>query len=496
MLAQKLILSYSSKIIIQLIQVCVTIVVARVAGPSTLGTIAFALAFVNVFAFVSDLGVPTGYIKNINDGQDEAVCNGTFLCIQIILVALFFCTVFAWFGYHQFSGSTFEGREQEIVVILLAFSVTIQRFFQSIKTVFMAQVHQSKVDIPEIVYSFVFQLFRLTVVLLGYKAIAIAASNLVATVIMIPLYYYLIRQYPIGAFDKKMALVFFKTSVPMILILISQSILTNSDKIILQYYTSSEQVGYYTAGFRVGGFVQLIAVSIGAIFFPLFSKAIFNNQTELLNQYIYKFEKFMFSFVFPVVIIAVIYSENIVHILLGAQYSQTVAILSIITVALYIQTVFQPYGNVVLAKGWFYHSAFVHLFQVIFFVAMAFWFVNPEWLGLGGKGLAVVLLMTYLFNGIVFVYLSKKSLPALKILPAIKLMIYGLVVAGLFSHLKIHIGSNLIVNIGFGMSFFLFYWGCGWILGLIRMESWAMVLNFVKLNKMKQYISGEFRNKS
>ena len=51
MLAQKLILSYFSKIILQFVQIAVSIVIARIAGPTVFGTIAFGLAYVSMFQF-------------------------------------------------------------------------------------------------------------------------------------------------------------------------------------------------------------------------------------------------------------------------------------------------------------------------------------------------------------------------------------------------------------------------------------------------------------
>ena len=70
MLAQKLILSYSSKIVVQIIQIIASIVVARIAGPTVLGTVTFGLSYVTIFTFIADLGFGTAYIKSLfNDGQ-------------------------------------------------------------------------------------------------------------------------------------------------------------------------------------------------------------------------------------------------------------------------------------------------------------------------------------------------------------------------------------------------------------------------------------------
>ena len=85
MLAQKLVLSYASKIAVQFIQMAAMFVVARIVGPNVLGTVAFGLAFVSMFLFVSDLGLSSAHMKLISEGQDEAKCIGTFGRLKIIL---------------------------------------------------------------------------------------------------------------------------------------------------------------------------------------------------------------------------------------------------------------------------------------------------------------------------------------------------------------------------------------------------------------------------
>ena len=70
MLAQKLILSYSSKIVVQFFSIAASIVVARIAGPTVLGTVAFGLAYVSMFSFIADLGIGTAHIKLVSEGEE------------------------------------------------------------------------------------------------------------------------------------------------------------------------------------------------------------------------------------------------------------------------------------------------------------------------------------------------------------------------------------------------------------------------------------------
>ena len=82
MLAQKLILNYYTKIIAQFSQIVASIVVARIAGPSVLGTVAFGYAYAAMFNFVSALGLGSSHIKLVSEGKDLGKCISTFSLLK------------------------------------------------------------------------------------------------------------------------------------------------------------------------------------------------------------------------------------------------------------------------------------------------------------------------------------------------------------------------------------------------------------------------------
>jgi len=129
MLAQKLILSYSSRIVIKFIQLAVGLIVARIVGPSVIGTVAFGLAYVSIFLFLTDLGMPTAHIKLITEGKNEGDCIRTFSVIKTGLILLFTLVVLSAFGVQKFIlQKNFESEIHEIVIkdnIWVGFSTLI-----------------------------------------------------------------------------------------------------------------------------------------------------------------------------------------------------------------------------------------------------------------------------------------------------------------------------------------------------------------------------------
>jgi len=271
--------------------------------------------------------------------------------------------------------------------------------------------------------------------------------------------------------------------------------LANADKVMLQYFSDSRNVGYYTAGFRIGGFIQLISGVVGLLFFPLFTKAIKENNIVFINDKINKFERFMFAFIFPVTVLVAIYSDIIVKIILGTEYLSTIPILGTITISMFFLTLFQPYGNLLLAKGKFFLSAMIFLFKFFFFLTLAFIIVNPGLLNRGGFGMAIAVFITQVLTGGAFLFFAKKSESSLKVFKSIKLVIFSVAFSLIAYYCYSLLSDNLLPKLAFGFMYFIFFWGLGYYLKMIEKNDWKMVLNIIDFDKMKNYIRKEISNK-
>jgi O-antigen/teichoic acid export membrane protein len=494
MLAQKIALSYGSRIIVQMFQVAVTILVARVAGPSVLGTLAYGLAFCSMFKMIAELGIGTSHMKLISEGRDPGKCIGTYVRIKTSLIGIYFVVVWLVFLCQKYIFNyKFESRTFEYIVIMSIFIATSEQFMQIPKVTFAANTEQAKQDVPDLINQVLYHILRVVVVLLGYRAVALAFSNLITDLIGLGLLFWLFRKYPIGKYDKQLAKLYFSMSIPIVIMLIAQSLVYQSDVVLLQFLTNSEQVGYYTAGFRIGGYVKMIGQSVGILFFPIFSKAISENNLHLINEKIGKFESFSVSFIFPLVLVTSIGSDFIVKVLLGKKYLLSIPILSIINLTMFIYVLFIPYGNILSGKGLFKLLAKIYAAQLFCFIGIAYVLVAPKMLNLGSKGIAYSLLLANLILGTMFFYYAKSKYRELKLLPSCKKIIYGCA-AGLAGYLcYAHYLHSQIGKFAFLVLFVILYWGIAFLFSIIGKDDWEMVFDVLNLKKMNRYIRDELK---
>jgi O-antigen/teichoic acid export membrane protein len=357
---QKLILSVVSRVVVQLLQIIVGIVVARIVGPSVLGTVAFGLAYVSMFVFLADLGTSTAHIKLINEKENEGDSITTFSNIKYSLTIFFSLVVIVTiFVQKNFFNYKFESSIHEIVVLISLLSVIIGEFYKIPQSTFIAHVEQAKQDLPNLMTSILFQVLKLIVVLLGFKAISISVSQLVATILVAPFYFYLFKNYPRGKFDKRLAKKYLTISLPVIVIIAAQTIIYWSDKVMLQYLTNSAELGYYVTAFSFTNFIRLIENSAGTIFFPLFSKNLIDNEFDIINNRLSKYERFIFIYIFPLIALGAISSDLIISLLLGKAFLPAIPVLSVIIIAVFIPLINLPFGNILLGRDLFTLSAII-----------------------------------------------------------------------------------------------------------------------------------------
>ena len=497
MLKQKLILSYSTKIGLQILQIVASLVVARVAGPTVLGTVAFGTAYVSFLVFIADLGISTAHIKLLSEGQDEQKCNSTFAALKLGTTFLFILGVLSFYAVQKYLfNKEFESEVHEYVIFISLITVTIGQLTYIPKTTFMAKTEQAKVDIPDLLAGFLQHPLRIIVVLLGYGAIALAFSNLAAVFVTVPIYIYLTRNFSFRHFDKKLAMQYFRISLPALLIGMSTSMIQQVDKVLLQFFTSSEQVGYYTAGFKVGGFILLIGKSVGLLFFPLFSKAVAEGNRQYIREKVYKFERFSFLFLFPGVLLLAIFSRPIILLLLGEQYIPSITIMQVVTIALFINVLNMPYGSVIEGLGKFKLSAILNTLNLLFFAAMIVVFLHPQLFNMEAEGVAYAVLMASIFLGLIYRYYAKKNFPGLSHQLTVKFALFGLVIFfGFFTLFEYMFHDDLLMQAGFVVLYFVVTYTILSLLGWLKKSDWDDLLSIVDVKSMKNYITQEIKKR-
>lgn len=393
MLKQKFVVHFGSNFIITILTMMAGLVVARVAGPQVVGVISYGTSYVGIWLFITGL-FGSGHIKLISEGQDIGHCMRAYSRLFLGSLSVYFIVVCGFFLIQKYVLRIgFESRTQEIVVILSLFIAVFNKFYEYASTTFTATMEQAKANLPEFSKSIILQVGRIVLVLLGFKAIGLTSWNAFITFLFLPIIFKLLRKYPRTAWNRLLFNKYIAFAVPILLIVVINSIVQYSDKLLLAHYTSTTELGYYSAANSFGGLIMLASSSIGNIFFPLFSSLLANKDWSTVRQKIMHYQELLTLFVFPLVCVLTMISRPLLTTVLGAKYGPSVEPFMIISLATYILIVGMPYGNIITGAGRFYLFAGINLIKLVVFLLAITLFVSPRFLGLGAVGVALNLLV-------------------------------------------------------------------------------------------------------
>lgn len=496
MLTQKLVLGYFSQLIIRLIMLGAGVVVARIAGPTVIGIVAFGMSFVSIFSFIAEPGIGNAHIKLVSQGRNIGDCIKTFGVLKTILIVIFTVVVFLYLliGRLIFNFHLGESQYYYVILIWLVTTVITQFLYIPIDT-FMALTQQAKQDIPNLIQTIVTQTLRILVVTLCASAVALSLANLIGTIIVIPLYFYLFRKYPIGKFNKVLAKDYIRLTKLFFMLFLTYTFINYFDKVLLQKFCGSEEVGYYTAGFSIGVVIQTIGFSAGLLFFPTFSSAIAKKDYDYINRTIDKFERFAYLFIMPVVFFLMFYSKVVIEFLLGNKFLASANVLFIILIGGFFSIINQHYRNLLEGAGFIKEVAFLNLLSLLFFISLNYICVSPQFLNLKAAGSALAWATNSFFCGIMYRSCVGRYVREIRGWRNMPLCFYGLInfITFYCTSKLLNIDTNFIAAIIFSIGYFLLTYFTLYISGLFRKEDVLAVLKLFNIKAIKEYVREEIR---
>jgi len=410
MLKQKFIVQYGSLAITQIVGMVAGIIVARLAGPGVMGIVAYGTSYVSLLGFINGI-FGTAHIKLVSEGREHSECMAVYTRLQIICALIYFIAVLALFLIQKYViHYPFESREMEWIIIIALLTHTFELYGQYASVVFTANLQQVKANLPFFFKTIISHIGRILIVIFFVKNLALKLYSwqLILAILFIPIIYKLLKEYPIGKYDNKVAKKYFKYGRAIFFMSVIDSVINYSDKLMLAHFTNTTQLGYYSAANSIGGLILILAGSAGSIFFPLFSGYISKGDWKSVNTKIYQYHEFIILFIFPLICLLAISGGPIMLLILGKKYKPSIIPFQILIFASYISVVGMPYGNIITGMGKFNLAVVINIIRLGTFLISLFIFIAPNMLNLGAVGLAANQLVLNLTRNGLYLFFAKK----------------------------------------------------------------------------------------
>lgn len=317
---------FAEKIFRTLIAFFVGIYVARYLGPGKFGLLNYAISFAGLFTSFANLGMDSIVVRELvksPDRKDEIL--GTVFRLRLIgaFVAIALVSLTA-FLINEPSFNLF--------LIVIISSATI---FQSITVI--EQFFQSKVQAKYNVIAqsgsfFISSIIKILLVFFNQPLIYFAIAQTLEILFLAIGYYFVYTKkgyaFSQWKFVKETAKNLIRDSWPLVLSGVVIAIYMKIDQVMIKYYMSVKDVGYYAVAVKLCEAWYFVPMAISTSVFPAIVNAKQTNEKLYLSR-LQKLYDFLAAIALAIAIPVTLLSDFIINLLYGQAYQPAASVLTI-----------------------------------------------------------------------------------------------------------------------------------------------------------------------
>lgn len=311
----------------KLITFILVVILARYLGVEEYGIYALALSFVGLFGHIFDGGLNLLLMREMSRENIDRpqllghVFIGKMFLGFVVLIAIILLAIA--FDYPK---------TILLSIVIYSVSMLFLSFSNTFRSVFIA-LGRTEFEGFLLVLNRLLLLGGVTIsVILSIKIPEIMIAHIVAVVIVIILGTYLCKKFffaPLWNIDYQSIKKLFKEATPFAIGAVMGEIFFNIDNVMLSKMAGMESVGYYNAAYKLSFAGMLFANTLTLVAYPYFSRKWPTDKDNIFK---------MFDSIFKVLIIvsiafslsASILSENIIALVFGEQYRESVMLFNIL----------------------------------------------------------------------------------------------------------------------------------------------------------------------
>jgi len=360
--------------------------ITRYLGKEGFGDYSTVLAFFAFFSAMADLGLYSISTREISrPGSNEKSILGNVFAIRIAisLFVLLFSPFFIFFFPYP--------KSVKIGVVIAAAAYFFASAYSVLIGLFQKRLAMDKVAIGE----FMGKIAQLLVVILAVKGdfgfLVIVSSLLLNMVTAFVIIYLFSKKYLSFSlcFDWLAWKKFLKESYPVGISAIIVFTYFKLDTILLSIFKTSSDVGIYNAAYKVVENVAFFPAMFVGLIMPIMSRYIFSEPNKFKKVADKTFKVFLI-FTVPLFISSIFFARNIISLIGGAGYEDSVLVLKILAFAMTFIFFGNFFTNVIIAGGQQKKLITILLFCAIFNITLNL-FLIPK---LSYKGAAITSSLT------------------------------------------------------------------------------------------------------
>jgi PST family polysaccharide transporter len=244
-----------------------TVVLARLLGPSEFGLFAIAFLVITLFDYIRDLGVAAALVQRTEDWSAIVATGLTLSCISGLLIG----------GVAALAAPIAALAFNEPDVVPLVRTLAIALVISALGVLPLAKLrrdldYRSRL-VPEVSGTMIKTLLAIGLAIAGYGVWSLVWAQLAASIVTTVGYWIVVRPPVRFGFDRRIAAGLVRFGLPVTAVSFMAFAVANTDRAAIGRVLGDVQLGYYTVAYRLPELLVLsICVVVGDVLFSTLSR--------------------------------------------------------------------------------------------------------------------------------------------------------------------------------------------------------------------------------
>jgi len=478
--------------------------VALYMSPWEYGVVGFAYGFVALFSIFGQLGFDTAHIKRVSEGKDLGKCIATFALTKTFLAGLMASAVIGSIAVWKFLlHRGFESQLHEQAVYIMLFYFVLLTLTQSFISTFNARRETAKAQLPLFAYTFVRTIATVFVAFYGFGVLALAYTYLFGEFFHFAIALIFFRGYPVGRPSLSYLKSYAKFAVPISIASASYIIMRNIDKVFIQLFWSSTEVGEYFAVFNLSRFILLFSSAVGVLLLPTVSSYHSKRNLSKVKEITLKAERYLSMVTFPIVALLIVLAYPVIHILLSDKYLPALSVLQILPLFVLLEILSGPYTQQLsgmdlphLARNRVVVMMVVNVFLNLVLIPYDIRSLGLKLAGLGMEGAAIATVVSYA-TGLIYIRLKAWKIAETKGYNRVVIHLFAAIIMAAFLYYmnKFFLILRWYHLLGISLLGLLVYLFILFLLKEFTKKDFEFFVDTLNIKKMFRYIKEELKYK-
>jgi O-antigen/teichoic acid export membrane protein len=382
------------------------------------------MAFNGLFSLVGKMGFASAHIKRVSEGKDLGTCIGTFATIKIALTFIMIAIVLSAIFIMKYVLKTgFQDATTETAVYVFLIYTSLLNVVDIAVYTFQGKKEIAKMQLT-ILFENVIKVPLMIVVALAGATIAgvvsispaidwpgflqplqkfisthaigsLAAAYIFGVLASVFVGLWLLKKYPIKKPTREFFKSYFVFAMPIMILALVNNISLNVDKVMIGYFWTSVEVGYYFTMQQVFELVIILSTSVGIVLFPTISEYHAKKNYAKMKQLTRLAERYISMIIIPVIVVIIIFASSVINILFDSSFLPAVPVLMTLTLYAFLVGLKMPYSSLIQGMNKPAIAAKVGLLMGISNIVLNFLFIPEN----GLLSNVTILGSTYSING-------------------------------------------------------------------------------------------------